>query len=267
MRKASPLRPVIVPRRPPAEVRRWLTRRARWLSGLLPESAFHPLFDHIPGVHFFAKDRNGHLMFASRNLLRRYEMQDDSEFIGRTDFEINPPSMAETYVRDDRRLLDGTEERMERIELWWDPEGLPDWYHVVKLPLRDRRGRIAGVMGILRSPQDAERRLPLYQTVSRAVEIIRTGFAQQLGISEVARKCGQSLRQLQRRFQSAFGITPLDFLLMTRVAAARHLLETTPLSAAEIALRCGFTDPSAFSQHFRRRTGLSPTGYRRSFHD
>ena len=48
----------------------------------------------IPGVYFFAKNKSGHLMFASQGLLQRYQMRDDSEFIGRTDFDINPDTMA-----------------------------------------------------------------------------------------------------------------------------------------------------------------------------
>lgn len=262
MRKASPLAPVRIARRTTSEVRRWMKHRADWMASLQPEHHFHELFDHIPGVYFFAKDRDGVLMFASRGLLRRYEMRDESEFIGRTDHEINPGSMADCYVRDDRRLLEGSANRIERIELWWEGHGIPDWFVVTKLPLRDRRGRIAGVMGILRQPQDAERRLPVFQTVARAVEIIRRDFAKPLIIAEVARECGESLRQLQRRFQTAFGITPQEFLMMTRVLAATRLLEEANLSAAEIATRCGFVDASSFARHFKQRTGTTPTAYR-----
>ena len=50
---------------------------------------FQRLFDHLPGVYFFAKNRDGHLMFASQGLLQRYQMHDDSEFIGRTDFDLS----------------------------------------------------------------------------------------------------------------------------------------------------------------------------------
>lgn len=223
---------------------------------------FQRLFDHIPGVYFFAKDREGHLMFASKGLLRRYRMDDDSEFIGRTDFDINPDSMAQAYVDDDKRILAGKADLIERIELWWDSQGIPDWFLVTKLPLYDQRRRVQGVMGTLRRPQEAERQLPVFQTVAKAVEIIRRDYALALTIEEVARACGQSLRQLQRRFQSAFGITPQEFLLRTRILAAMRLLEETRLTSAEIASQCGFVDGSSFTQHFRKRMGLSPTAYR-----
>lgn len=93
---------------------------------------FHRLFDHLPGVHFFAKNRDGHLMFASRGLLRRYGMSDDSEFIGRTDFDINPETMAQAYVADDRPILAGKVAIIERIELWWDSQGMPDWFLLIR---------------------------------------------------------------------------------------------------------------------------------------
>ncbi|MBV6500172.1 MAG: HTH-type transcriptional activator RhaS [Prosthecobacter sp.] len=262
-RPASPLKPRERPRRSAAEIMRWKKAREDWMASLAPTGLFHRLFDHIPGVYFFAKNRTGHLMFASQGLLQRYQMNDDSEFIGRTDFDINPDTMAQAYVEDDRRLLAGETDIIERVELWWDRQGIPDWFLVTKLPLLDRRGRVQGVMGTLRRPDEAERRLPVFQTVAQAVEIIRRNFSKPLKIEDIARDCGQSLRQLQRRFQNAFGITPQEFLLKTRVLAATRMLEETPLSIAEIATRCGFVDASSFTQHFRRRVRLTPTSYRR----
>jgi AraC-like DNA-binding protein len=202
-------------------------------------------------------------MFASAGLLQRYQMSDDSDFIGRTDYDLNPDTMAQAYVEDDRHLLAGKVKIVERIELWWDRQGIPDWFLVTKLPLLDTRRRVQGVMGVLRRPDESERQLPVFQTVAQAVEMIRRDFAKPLKIEEVARACGQSLRQLQRRFQSAFGITPQEFLLKTRVLAATRMLEETALAVGEIAVRCGFVDASSFTQHFRRRLGQSPAAYRK----
>lgn len=262
MRNATQLKPLDRPRRSREAVRGWEALRANWLASLDHTSGFARLFDCIPGVHFFAKNREGHVMFASQSLLERYSMSDESEILGRTDFDLNPGSMAQAYVDDDRLILSGQAPVLERIELWWDRQGLPDWFLVTKLPLRDLSGQIHGVMGLLRRPDDAESRLPTFQTVSKAVAIIREAFAKPLRIADVATACGQSLRQLQRRFQDAFGITPQEFLIRTRVLAAAKLLEETTLSSAEIASQCGFLDQSRFAQHFRKRIGLSPLAYR-----
>ena len=203
-------------------------------------------------------------MFASRGLRERYSMSDESEILGMTDFDLNPDPMARAYVDDDERLLAGKVELVERVELWWDSQGMPDWFMVTKLPLRDREGGIVGVMGLLRRPDESDLGLPVFQTVARAVEILRRDYARPLTIEEVARHCGQSVRQLQRRFQTAFGISPQEFLLKTRVLAAQRLLESTSRNSSEIAKLCGFVDSSSFSQHFRRRLGMTPTEYRDS---
>ncbi len=265
MRKTTAMHPRLQrPVRSRREIAALEEERRNWVGTLGAVSPFQPLFDHLPDVCFFAKDRQGRTMFASRGILERYRMRHEHEMLGLTDYDINPRHMAEHYVRDDRRLLCGRAKIIERLELWFDPQGLPDWFVVTKLPLTDTRGRRVGIMGVLRRAEDHEKRLPLFQTVSRAVELMRRDFARPLVIANVAEACGESLRQLQRRFQSAFGTSPQDFLIKTRVLTAARLLEETRLTASEIAQRCGFVDASSFAVQFRQRTGLTPLAYRRA---
>ena len=263
MRNATSLRPRQRAERSPSEIQRWRETRDAWMTSIDPNLHFHRIFDHIPGLHFFAKNREGHLMVASQGLRARYSMRDESEILGMTDFDLNPDPMAQAYVDDDRQLLGGEAEHIERIELWWDGMGMPDWFMVTKLPLRDHDGVIQGVMGVLRRPDDSDRELPVFQTVAKAVEIMRRDYPREVSIAEISKKCGQSVRQLQRRFRIAFGITPQEFLIKTRVLAAQRLLEETNLTVTEIAQQCGFVDASSFSQHFRKRIGFSPAAYRR----
>lgn len=246
-----------------AEISEWQNKREQWVAALDPSGLFHGMFDHLPGFHFFSKNREGHLMFASRGLLDVYRMSDDSEIIGRTDFDLNPDVMAQSYVDDDKLILTGELPRIERMELWWDRQGLPDWFLITKLPLHDREGLIQGVMGVLRRPDESDRKLPVYQTVAKAVEIIRRDYAKSVSIAEIASDAGQSLRQLQRQFRVTFGITAQEFLITTRILISQKMLEETSFTAAEIAQKCGFVDASSFTQHFRRRIGKTPASYRR----
>ncbi len=236
--------------------------RKAWLDQLDPGAHFHRIFDCIPGVEFFAKDQFGRTMFVSRGILQRYRMQDEKEMLGLTDFDINPASMAAAYVHDDRRLLTAEAPLIERIELWFDSQGLPDWFFVTKLPLLDASQRPIGIMGVLRRAAEHEMRLPLMQTVSRSVGVIRSDFAKNISLKALAESCGLTLRNLQRRFQAAFGLSPQEFLIKTRVLAAMQLLAETRLTAAEIAAKTGFVDASSFAEQFKRRTGSTPTEYR-----
>lgn len=265
MRKTTAIHPRLQrPLRSRSEIRRLKEERRNWVGTLGAVAPFQPLFDLLPNVCFFAKDRRGRTMFASRGILERYQMRHEAEMLGLTDYDINPRHMADHYVRDDRRLLSGRARIIERLELWFDPQGLPDWFVVTKLPLTDARGRRVGIMGVLRRAEDHEKRLPLFQTVSRAVDLMRRDFARPLVIASVAEACGESLRQLQRRFHSAFSTSPQEFLIKTRVVAAASMLEETALSAAEIAQRCGFVDASSFAAQFKKRTGMTPRAYRTS---
>ena len=98
-RNATPLKPLDRPRRSAAEIGRWRRERERWLGALAPAGLFHRLFDHVPGVYFFAKNREGRLMFASEGLRRRYAMRDETEILGMTDFDLNPGSMAQAATQ------------------------------------------------------------------------------------------------------------------------------------------------------------------------
>jgi AraC-like DNA-binding protein len=245
-----------------ANLERLTRERDAWLSRLNPDAHFHTLFDHLPGVCFYCKDLAGRFMLASRNFLRHYQLRHEREILGLTDFHVAPHHMASGFVRDDERLLSGETRCVERLELWFDEQGTLDWFFVSKLAVKDANGRICGTAGVVRRAAEHEKQLPIIQSVARAVEIIRRDFAGPVVLSEVARQCGLSMRHFQRRFQHAFGFSPQEFLMKTRVAAAMKSLEETNLSASEIAIRCGFVDGSSFAEQFRERVGRSPTAYR-----
>jgi AraC-like DNA-binding protein len=263
MKNATPLRPNRQPHRPPArDAAKLATERGAWLRQLAPESMFHRIFDYLPDLTFFAKDARGRLMVASRRIYELYGLSDDRELVGLTDYDLNPDVMARAYTGDDERLLSGKAEVIERLELWFDAQGLPDWAHVTKLPLKNHAGRIIGVMGVLRPPDARERQFPAFAVLSKAVVRLRSDFSGRLTIESLAAECGLSLRAIQRQFRRVFGLTPQEFLMKTRVAAACRLLRTTDRPLSEIAADCGFSDQSSFTQHFKRHLGLTPKIYR-----
>jgi AraC-like DNA-binding protein len=235
--------------------------RAVWLSRVHPQHHFHTLFDSLPGVCFYSKDAKGRFMLVSRGFLQHHRRKDERELLGLTDFDVVPYQMASGYVKDDELLLTGQSICVERVELWFDKQGAPDWFFVTKVPLRDVQGRICGTAGVVRRAAEHEMQLPIIQDVAKAVEIIRKGYAGPLVLRDVARACGLSVRHFQRRFQQAFGFSPQEFLMKTRVTAAMRLLEETNLSAVEVARQCGFVDGSSFAEQFRGRVGQSPKAF------
>jgi transcriptional regulator GlxA family with amidase domain len=86
-----------------------------------------------------------------------------------------------------------------------------------------------------------------------------------LDVAAMAAHAGVSPRTFARRFRTETGTTPLRWLLARRVREAQRLLEESDLPVDAVAWRAGFGTAASLRDHFRRATGTTPTGYRRSF--
>jgi hypothetical protein len=96
-------------------------------------------------------------MFLSRNNRDRCGFADDAAFIGLNDFDVNPEELARSYVLDDARIFATGEPLFNRVELWFDQLGIPDWFVVNKMPIwsRDGENRCDGLLPELREPGTA----------------------------------------------------------------------------------------------------------------
>jgi transcriptional regulator GlxA family with amidase domain len=83
-----------------------------------------------------------------------------------------------------------------------------------------------------------------------------------VSVDQLARGIGISTAQLRRHFQRRFGASPREYLNRVRLEDARQLLETTDLSAADIARRIGFHSASHFNTLFKNAFAVPPAQYR-----
>jgi AraC-like DNA-binding protein len=101
---------------------------------------------------------------------------------------------------------------------------------------------------------------------ARARRVVRSVVTEQapIDLNDLASRLGVGPRSLQRALIGE-GTNFRELVDEARVDAAAHLLMVRPdLSVKEVAIRIGFGGTSAFARAFRRRTGLSPSDYRRS---
>ena len=104
--------------------------------------------------------------------------------------------------------------------------------------------------------------------VERAQKWLQKHMAQDVSIADLAQAVAVSERTLARKFTTAIGQTPLGYLQMLRLSAARTLLEAGDLSVEAIVNQVGYADTSSFSRLFRQEIGISPGAYRQRFrHD
>lgn len=99
----------------------------------------------------YAKDRQGRFTFGNVAFMRMAGAASLDDILGKTDFDLNPPELAQGYADDDRKVLNSGEPLVDREEIVVDAKtGEPRWHSTTKVPLRDDDGNIVGIVGITR---------------------------------------------------------------------------------------------------------------------
>ncbi|NOY00977.1 MAG: AraC family transcriptional regulator, partial [Verrucomicrobia bacterium] len=189
----------------------------------------------------------------------------ESEIVGKTDFELFPRQLAENFRKDDKAVMESGEPRLHIIELFFNPQGIPDWYITNKLPVFDHSQNIIGVMGTVQSYEGRHQAMQPYLQIDRAVQYIRQHFREHISIAALSAMAKLSPRQLNRRFQETFKVSPQAFIMKLRLQAACEELRQSKLPIAEIAIELGFHDQSSFTLQFRKQLGITPSKYRKSY--
>jgi AraC-like DNA-binding protein len=100
--------------------------------------------------------------------------------------------------------------------------------------------------------------------VRRAAEMIRENLGGNIHLCDLARECRLSVSHFARAFRKSFGMSACRFLLERRIDHSKALLVTTDLPISDIAIRCGYSDQTAFTRAFGRIVGDSPGRWRRA---
>ena len=101
---------------------------------------------------------------------------------------------------------------------------------------------------------------PVLQRVKDHVE---EHIAEDITLEMLARVAGVSRFHFIRLFRESVGITPHAYLVERRMVRACNLLMHTKQPIGEIALNCGFEDPSYFAARFRRLYRMCPGEFRK----
>lgn len=84
-------------------------------------------------------------------------------------------------------------------------------------------------------------------------------------VDKMIERSGLQSRTFARRFKAATGYVPLDYVQELRVESAKSMLESTTIGIDEISGNVGYEDTASFRRLFKRKTGLTPMGYRKKF--
>lgn len=232
-----------------------------FFSRMADPQAMRTMFDHLPGVFFFVKDVEGRMITANAAKLERLGLKHDSEIVGATDDDFFPPDVAVAFRKDDQEIIRTGRPVVNRLELWLDEQRVLNWFMTTKLPILGKGGKIIGIMGLSRRYDEQATRHNAREATA-AVSYLKEHLHERLRAADLAQAAGVSERQLHRKLREALGTSPHELMVRMRIQAAAEALTNSGDSLADIALNHGFCDQSAFTQQFRKRTGMTPRQFR-----
>lgn len=96
------------------------------------------------------------------------------------------------------------------------------------------------------------------QRIARAIDWLRSNYAEPLRIEELAAHVQMSPSNLHHHFRQLTAMSPLQYLKWLRLHEARHLMLNERLDAASAAFQVGYESPSQFSREYGRLFGAPP---------
>lgn len=121
------------------------------------------------------------------------------------------------------------------------------------------------LLALLREQQSGEKRYGRRRwqaALDDALSIVHAEWAEPLTIAGLARRVGINECYLKTLFREHTGETIADYLRRLRMQHAREMIEGSPCTIQEVALRVGYANPGKFASAFRRIHGRLPSELR-----
>jgi PAS domain S-box-containing protein len=215
------------------------------------ERRFFDILDHSPAA-IFLKDLDGRYIFANRSC-QDVMGRERSQVIGKTDYELLPSRLADTYRAHDQQVIDSGLS-LDFEEIGGEEDLQPRVFHSSKFPLRDGTGQPYALCGIStditerkRSEQamsiarrEAERaNRAKSDFLSRMSHDLRTplnavlGFAQLLDMDNLTADQRESVTQILEAGRHLLDLMN-EVLDISRIESGNLSLSPEPVAVAEI---------------------------------
>lgn len=106
-------------------------------------------------------------------------------------------------------------------------------------------------------------RIPHYNKLAALRYEIYQDPAHNWNIQDICDDLCISRPYFHKIYAAAFGVSCTQDVIDSRIARSKELLEQTEDAISEISQTCGFESDAYFLRQFKRRTGMTPTAYRR----
>jgi AraC family transcriptional regulator of adaptative response / DNA-3-methyladenine glycosylase II len=114
-------------------------------------------------------------------------------------------------------------------------------------------------------PDDFARGMdPVMDEIDALAAEVRAEPASFPDVASLVKRSGYGTTRLYQLFGLRYNLTPAEFLIETKLAFARRMLDETDVPVTDVAFAAGFASLTAFHQNFKRITGQTPAAYRRA---
>ena len=127
------------------------------------------LIDNVPDF-MYVKDVDCRFLVANLAVARQMGVQTAEELLGKNDFDFYPREIARTFYEDEARVIRSGQAEFNREEAGLDADGNASQVMTTQVPLRDKNGRVTGLVGIGRDISHLKRVQEEMQKAREAAE-------------------------------------------------------------------------------------------------
>ena len=104
--------------------------------------------------------------------------------------------------------------------------------------------------------------IPRHQ-LRRVLDYVEGHLEEDISLSSLAKEAGMSLFHFSRAFRQSTDQSPYQYVLHRRIERAKALLRSSEFTVSEVGLRTGFVQQNHFARLFQKKSGVTPTAFRR----
>jgi diguanylate cyclase (GGDEF)-like protein/PAS domain S-box-containing protein len=150
-----------------------LAERYDWLEAMI---------NHVPD-YIFAKDLEGRFLFANRAIVLNNGLERVEDMVGLTDYDLHPSAAAESIAAIEQRVMESGEPDLGFEERRLRGSG---WLMMSRVPLRDKAGKVIGVVGASRDISARKRGESLMKAQAQLLKAVAKGVRLDPFLSDVA---------------------------------------------------------------------------------
>ena len=153
------------------------------------------LIDWVPD-YLWVKDAKGRFVVANTAVARGSGRAEASDMIGLTDFDLHAPEAAQEFRAIEEKILSTGQALIDREELTVEASGVEKWILSTKVPIRNDKNEIFGLVGIAR---DITKRNHAEIALRRLNRTLRTLSAANAAVVRARSETAVTRRDVSRR--------------------------------------------------------------------